>query len=484
MQITFKKKWFNPLYFIINDLLEKNPTINQVFIMGSKASGKTFTACQYIAIKSFIQNVDSILFRKESTRIKTTLYKSFIAAINATRMENAYIKQDFKIIGKNGIQHVFKGLDKAEKAKGIESFGYILLDELDHFTKEDYIDIKLAFRGEKVKCMFLTWNPVSEKLWIKPYLDSIEWHNTHYKLPTNQSFVKISADKTKAYIKTLYSDNYWTVGSPCGSYGYVDKKVLSDNEELKTIDYRSYLVNVLAEWGAPENKAPAYWAYKEDVNHVTEEYQIDKNNYTDISFDFNANFQPLLIGQFISQKGEWHRIELLQTNSQEASRHNISALEYVCQLFKKKYIDTGLVYPHMIRITGDATGQNNSAFIARDKTAYYKICEILGIKPSQVYIRKKNLAHTTSLEIINAAHSLLKNKLINHIPLLNEDIKSAFIDSKGSLEEAKKAYGLHILDADRYLLDFWFSYTSGFLVDYNLIYNNIKNYERKFHNHI
>ena len=43
MVIKFKKNWFNPLYFILNDALKDNPRINKVFIYGSKSSAKTLT---------------------------------------------------------------------------------------------------------------------------------------------------------------------------------------------------------------------------------------------------------------------------------------------------------------------------------------------------------------------------------------------------------------------------------------------------------
>ena len=196
------------------------------------------------------------------------MIKTFKKSIRLTRLHNGYIFNEFQHNTLKGNSIVFKGLDSEDKVKGIEDFGYMLFDELDHFTMDDFEQADISFRGEVAKVAFFTWNPVSDKLWIKLYLDSIEWVDTEYKLPSNNSFVKISDCGTMLLIKTIYTDNYWTVGSPCGSYGYVDNKLLDKYDRIKITNYKLWLVNAMGEWGVSENKSPFFYAFDEN-KHVS-----------------------------------------------------------------------------------------------------------------------------------------------------------------------------------------------------------------------
>lgn len=45
--------------------------------------------------------------------------------------------------------------------------------------------------------------------------------------------------------------------------------------------------------------------------------------------------------------------------------------------------------------------------------------------------------------------------------MIENDINLAYSDEKESLNKAKSEFGLHILDAVRYLDDFWFCYRNG-----------------------
>jgi phage terminase large subunit len=249
--MRFDKKWFNPLYFILKDIFADN-SIRTVLVYGGKSSSKTVSISQILVKECLMYGASSIAFRKQSTIIPTTIKKSLRLAINSTRLNNGFIQQDRRFLSKtNGGEIVMKGLDDEEKAKGVESFKYVYADELNQFEQSEWEQMDMSLRGIPGQKMIGTWNPVDELSWIKTeVIDKTEWLIwDKYKLPSEQSFVKISADGKTVLIRTMYEDNYWIVGSPCGTYGYRDENLIALYEGMRTRNYNSYKVNVLGEWG-------------------------------------------------------------------------------------------------------------------------------------------------------------------------------------------------------------------------------------------
>ena len=248
--ITYSKKWFNPIFFILEDIVENKPKVKRILVYGGKSSSKTVSICQLLAKRGLAKRQSCILFRKESTRVKTTIKQSFKLGINTTRLQNGWTNLDRSFRSITGAEAILTGLDSEDKAKGVEGFNFVLFDELDQFEQKEYSQTNLSLRGEGRKVFFATWNPVSKLSWVKIQLvDTYEWLPTEYTLPDEMSFVKISSCGTTILIKTSYKDNFWTVGSQCGTYGYVDEALISDYEKLKYTDSNRYKVEVLGEWG-------------------------------------------------------------------------------------------------------------------------------------------------------------------------------------------------------------------------------------------
>jgi phage terminase large subunit len=251
----FDKKWFNPLYFILNNII-KDHSVRTVLVYGGKSSSKTVSVCQVISKEAYVKEANSIAYRKESAIIPTTLKKSFNLAIDSIYLHPAFAKQDRRYLctteldGRSEI--VLKGLDDPEKAKGIESYKYVVLDELNHFEQSEYEQFNLSLRGIPGQKIFGLWNPVDENSWVKTELvDKHEWIDCdeYGTLPSENSFIKKSSDGKAILIRTVYQDNYWITGSPCGTYGYRDDNLISEYETLATRNFNSYKVNVLGEWG-------------------------------------------------------------------------------------------------------------------------------------------------------------------------------------------------------------------------------------------
>lgn len=359
-KVRFKKEWFNPLYFIIKELLARG--ISEFYIYGGKSSAKTVSVCQIIAVNCLLKNRDALIFRKEQVLIKTTVKKSMKLAVDTTRLKNGYYALDFMYRTTKGNEVIFKGLDDDEKAKGIEGFSYVLFDELNHFTYEEYDQTILSFRGEKAKAFFGTWNPVSESSWVKKDLiDKDEWFDTDLQLPSKHSFVKINKTKNRALIKTIYEDNYWTVGSPCGTYGYVDEKTLAKYERLRLFDDEQYQVNVLGNWGVIKAGNPYVLHLKRSLNARNTVLNDDESII--LSFDFNVKNSVTVWQKWRDDDYEW-RVQCLREI--RIGGDDDTDIEAICKILAHDYGD------RQIFMSGDASGNNKSA-ITPGNSEYFKV---------------------------------------------------------------------------------------------------------------
>lgn len=258
MAVQFKRKWFNPLYFIINEIA-KDDNVREVNIYGGKSSSKTVSICQFLSKEAYINGASSISFRKESTIIPTTIKHSFSLAQKSMYLNNGFEELDRKFISRiNDAEIVLKGMDSSEKAKGVESYKYLYFDELNQFDKQEYEQANISLRGQRGQKVFASWNPVNDLNWVKAeYLDEHNFTDTakYGTLPCPNSFVQISDCGTIILIKTTYEDNYWIAGRPDGDngmnneFGYKDESIIRKYQALATSNANSYKVNVLGEWG-------------------------------------------------------------------------------------------------------------------------------------------------------------------------------------------------------------------------------------------
>lgn len=380
MALTLKKEYFNPLYFIINDLI-RIPTIRTVLIYGGKSSSKTISICQALAKECYVKAANTIAFRKESAIIPTTLKKSFNLAIDSTRLYPAFEKQDRRYLCQNQggwkSEIVMKGLDDPEKAKGTESYKYIYLDELNHFEQSEYEQFNLSLRGIAGQKIFAAWNPVDENSWVKTALvdtytwldmgapcpqaaQPSDWHG--WKLPCENSFVQISACGKVVLIKTTYEDNYWIVGSPgyavnedgklVSGYGYRDENLIAEYEGLAAKNNNSYKVNVLGEWGKTTYGGEFLKCWKSEVHTGIVPYDKDLAVY--LIFDENVSpYFPCLIFQIGDNNNGYERdIRIIACLSPENPNNTVT---YMCTAVMRKLKEwqhTGEVF-----VGGDPTSQ-------------------------------------------------------------------------------------------------------------------------------
>lgn len=423
MTVRFDKKWFNPLFFILNDII-KDDNIRTVLVYGGKSSAKTASISQILVKQAVLKSASSIAFRKESTTVPTTLKKSFNLAVKTTRLYPAIETQDRRYVIDNGSEIVLKGLDDEEKAKGVEGYTYLYLDELNHFAEAEYVQFNLSLRGMQGQKIFASWNPVDENSWVKTnVIDQQEWFETEWKLPCEDSFVRISGDGKTILIKTTYQDNYWISGSPCGTYGYRDENLINEYEKLRATNYHSYSVNVLGEWGKVVHGGEFLKCWKSEKHVGIYPYNSDLAIY--LSFDENVvPYFPCGIFQVQADQKTARMIAVLTPESPN------NKVDSICREITRLLHTWG--HKGRVYITGDATSQKDDVKQEKGHDLFRLITNHLTeFNPTRI-VPSSNPSVVTSAEFLNA---VLESNVQGLEYGVDKSCKKAIVDYENTKED-------------------------------------------------
>lgn len=385
-KIRYSRKWYNPLFFILNELIKEN-TIRRILVYGGKSSSKTISISQLLVKECIGRRASAIAFRKENAIIPTTLKKSFNLGISSQFLGPAFTTYDRRYLCERGSEIVLKGLDEDEKAKGIESYKYLYLDELNQFDYEEYLQFDMSLRGIEGQKIFASWNPVSETSWVKSkIIDSDTWTPMNYTLPNPESFIHINSDGDTVLIRTNYEDNFWIVGSPSGDYGFVDENLIKLYDKLKFKDPEAYRVNVKGEWGVIKPGDPYVYAFEKEKHEGST--TLDRNREVYLSFDFNRN--PITCGVYQHYEiGDIRGIENIQLPNSDIYK--------LCDRIKDTYRGC------MFLVTGDATGRASNALVKDGINYYTVIKERLELSMTQIRVPTVNPVVSENRMLVNAS---------------------------------------------------------------------------------
>ena len=290
-------KLFNPLFFFLVMLMQ-NKTIRNIIMYGGSSSGKTYSVAQAILIFTLWEGTNTLVMRKVGASIRDTVYQDFKTAADQLGITHLFKFNDGnKIITclQNNARVVFKGLDDAEKIKGLSSFKRVVLDELSEFDETDYKQIRLRLRGIEGQQIICTFNPIKETHWIKKKVfDKQKWHDIPMEVVIDGQLIPEELTKVKSIkmneprimmhkrtgemiehapdtvvIQTTYLNNFWVVGSPDGTYGYYDEQCIATFEYDREHDPDYYNVYALGEWGVIRTGSEFFGSFNRG-NHVAE----------------------------------------------------------------------------------------------------------------------------------------------------------------------------------------------------------------------
>lgn len=429
-EIVLRRKWFNPLYFIVEKLMD-DPQVRTILVYGGKSSAKTVSLCQNLARAAVFNRHNSLAYRKESNRIDTTLKKSFSKAVDSMFLNPLVRKMDRSYRVDNGAEIVMQGLDNEEKAKGIESFRYVLLDELNQFTIGEYEQFQMSLRGMPGMKLFGTWNPVDERSWVKTDLvDTIEWTKTskYGILPSPKSSVKVSQDGKTVLIKTVYTDNFWIVGAPCRTYGFRDENLIHYYEvSLKKANYNAYRVNVLGEWGKTTYGGEFLKQWRTEKHTGLHPYIPGNAVY--LIFDENTvPYFPCAVFQIKEDTGS-NRAEAFQV-AEFALKNPDNTTKAMGREITRKLLEWG--HNEAVFIGGDATSVRDDVKQEKGHNLFKLMSMELAQFRPRLIVPKSNPSVVTSALFVN---SILENEIEDICFRVDDNCNTSIVDYENTKED-------------------------------------------------
>lgn len=315
-KITFDYRKFNPNFHHLKKAL-KDDDIRFIFLIGGSSSSKSFSVAQAILLFCLSDGYNTRVYRKTGATIADSIYKAFKEAANSLGISKAFDFRENAIKCFNGSYITFSGLDDPEKIKGLESYQFVVCEELSDFAEADFKQIKKRLRGRLGQKIISMFNPISEEHWIKKnvfdkedlhevdnYLYGIKNTLTGDVLPKEYTTItkklinspriitnprtgeeEVHAPDT-LILKSTYLNNFWVVGSPDGTYGFYDRQAVADFEKDKNRDYNYYRIYALGDWGSIRTGGEYLYAF--DAGKHRGNYPYDSKTPIHISVDNNV----------------------------------------------------------------------------------------------------------------------------------------------------------------------------------------------------
>lgn len=214
-------------------------------VYGGSGSGKSVAIAQIIIVRLLIeQDHRFLILRKVHRTLKRSVFQLFRDVISDWGLDElfGFNLSDMTITCKNGSQILFSGLDDVEKLKSITGITSVWIEEATEITLEDFEQVNLRLRGQTAyrKQIYLTFNPISSKHWLK---------GRFFDRETDDTLI----------VHSTYLDNH-----------FIDEEYKKVLEELIETDKRLYDVYALGKWGVLEGLI--YDRY-ETIKELPEEYE-------------------------------------------------------------------------------------------------------------------------------------------------------------------------------------------------------------------
>ncbi len=479
-------KLFNPLFFYLLMFLQ-NKTIRNIIMYGGSSSGKTYSMAQAILILTLWEGTNHLVMRKVGASIKDTVYQDFKTAAEQLRISKLFKFSDgVKTITciQNKARIVFKGLDDAEKIKGLSSFKRVVLDEWSEFEEADYKQIRLRLRGMEGQQLIYTFNPIKETHWIKKNVfDKQKWHDIPMSVEIGGRVIPEELTKVKSIkmneprvimhkrtgemiehspdtvvIQTTYLNNFWVVGSPDGTYGYYDEQCIATFEYDREHDPDYYNVYALGEWGVIRTGSEFFGSFNRGKH--TAECKFNPDLALHVSVDNNV--LPYISYSFwqidYSDGITIRQIDELPAESPDNTARK-SALLVAAKL---REMNVDRIYLH-----GDASTRNASTINDQKRSFLDLVISTLQAEEIEVIdcVGNKNPSVPMSGEFINAIYDdiIPGIRLIigEHCKTSIEDYMSVQKDENGAIHKTRvknkitmqtyEEHG-HLSDCKRYVV--------------------------------
>lgn len=420
-------------------ILESNH--RYIVAFGGRGSGKTnHIILKLLALTFLEEHINIVYCRHEKTTLRDTTFRDIINYIKNSKYKDYFEYSEAynssmiftnKITGKKLLPF---GLSDEENTKGISEATHIWIDEVDKCTETQVTMINSVLRTPKAKTLQLivSFNPVSEKHWIRSFFFS---EFDAYK--PNERF----GNDLLIHHSTLQDNEY------------IDRDEYQKTLQLNYGNRQNLLnVNVLGLWGLEENKSPYFYAFDNDKHVSKTPLQWFKQAPIYLSFDFNIDPATCVVSQFI-EGGFINIIKSYKVN-------NCTLKELLTRIKSDFH---GAVF----KVTSDpAGGARNAGYDSINTTMHKIIRTELNLGINQMY---KPLLNYTRSDAHTELRIFVNNILQNHpkIQFCSVNCKELIHDIEiattlNGTDKMRKTsgnteFGMHLADGFIYLLATFFN---------------------------
>lgn len=441
IEVQIPRKAFLPCY---HHLLNSDSDIN--FLWGGRDSGKSYFVAQNL-IKKCLESdyFRCILVKKTENSIKDSQWQTIKDVVEAWGLDELFVfkQSPLSIECINGNKFIARGCDDPAKLKSIKDPSDVWYEEGNQLDLQDFITVATTLRSNRAKVQqWFSFNPESpvefEDFWLyktffEPYDGDI------YKNFTSTWTIDIPGGEA---ITFNYSSTHTT---------YHDNKHCKPErraflEYLAVLDPYYYQVFTLGRWGNRKNEDPFCLTFERDKHVKTT--MLDRRREVYLSFDFNVN--PITCGvyQWFPEINTLRGIEAIQLPS--------SNIYKLCDHITVAY--KGCIF----RVTGDATGKNDSALV-QDGINYYTVIKSkLGLSSGQIKTPTVNPPIEENRVLVSAVFHLLNVELdpARCKPLIF-DCLNVSVNNRGKIDKGDRANPKKLadhLDHFRYLCNTFFRF--------------------------
>jgi len=192
-------------------------------LRGGAGSGKSVFLAQNAILKLVASKEPLVILvvRKVQASIKDSVFAEFVAVVRQLGLTKKLriVKHPMEIAyGDSRI--IFAGVDDVEKLKSLSRPNIIWMEEASEFGFEDFKQLNLRLRGKGIKQMWLSFNPIDDRHWLKSHF----WDEKPYNA---------------TLLHTTYHNN-----------SYLDEEYKKEVENIKNYDMNYYRIYALGEWGS------------------------------------------------------------------------------------------------------------------------------------------------------------------------------------------------------------------------------------------
>jgi phage terminase large subunit len=327
---------FNPVFWHILEALQ-NPKIRKILVRGGSSASKTYSFCDALSINQLGDSTGNVFaLRKHRIHVETTIKQSFEESIKRLiDIRDRFTLMDGEIRTSSGARTLYAGMDDEEKVKGLASFKFIYVNELNQFLATEWEELQRRLRGRPDQKLLADWNPIQKTHWINDEILSEEegWIDLpltlpHYEelygaitqLTPGYSFKRINAAGDTLWINVTYRDNFWVVGHPANNvpavtgrvayrdadptkpitlepgmfvasdgnlYGFVDIHSLANFERMKVKKPNDYRIYGMGQDGLMRTGGEA-WRQYDEVKHVRDLGGLQMDEVLHLSLDKNV----------------------------------------------------------------------------------------------------------------------------------------------------------------------------------------------------